>query len=658
MGKLYYITGKDTNTREKVYNEILKWSQAQQMNPMKSYPTPNNEVPNFYLYDYVGHGDIELLPQLITTYGENAVELIYLRLSNETEGALLQAGVFQSFHPYPNLAQCLQEIVETFFTGYQRTSYDFEEAWQAEKTQAIQEKEDALLKEQKAAEEAKKQKNKLLFKKWIKPGLILIAWVLLVCLVTVGIFHGINNLSGNGTKGGNLVMVTKPKHTPQNTTENSPAVTSKPTVTTEEVLFETTMPQDYQVDIVGPVVSGSDAYYYISYANTPELKSYSISCKEGNTAGDVFATSMDGTIGMLLSDSVLWYMNETGIHKVAEDVSDCALAANGTYIFYYSDNFIMGIDTKNNKKRNLLSASGLTGLVSSQNGNYCACLQENGDITIINRMEYTTDLVRGLDYITLYTVSNDGERVCARANLGGNPNYLLMQDTHGAQKWLTDEETDCYIPFSGENTIFEMMNQIWIFEEDGGYPMAHTSSTSDWRLIYPNGTGVYQVVDGVYLYDETAKFYIQNGDAVYQLKYIGGEYDMQLYADNIIYASEHSYLEELNARQELLSDYKKIISTIENSRILYVDSSNMLCMWSENYVQWNKESILDFSIVEQYVVAKDGTLYYFTSDGTLGAVKITESGYTHYRRGRHRCHHSRTQNARRSCQDRAWRRKS
>ena len=32
------------------------------------------------------------------------------------------------------------------------------------------------------------------------------------------------------------------------------------------------------------------------------------------------------------------------------------------------------------------------------------------------------------------------------------------------------------------------------------------------------------------------------------------------------------------------------------------------------------------------MVAKDGTLYYFTSEGTLGAVKITENGHAHYKK--------------------------
>lgn len=291
MGKLYFITGSSEQMRVKVYNVILQWSQAQQMQPLRplsmprwdsqsqssqqqrqqvGQPTqqpgqqphqqphqqqnqppqpppqqpqlqptqqpqaPEQAEPNFYLYNYLTHGNNDTLEQLTAHYGEDTVEAVYLRNREETEMMLLEKGIYKSYEPYTNLPQCLKEIVEMVFTGYQTVSYDFalalrqqelqqqqERYRQGQKlqnpyqqqTQQTQQAQQAQQAQQEAQQQGQRKKRT-----WKKPELnrwqtillrivALIAWVVIVCITTVGIYNAVN---GNGIKKqqGSLIQVT------------------------------------------------------------------------------------------------------------------------------------------------------------------------------------------------------------------------------------------------------------------------------------------------------------------------------------------------------------------------------------------------------------------------------------------------------------------
>lgn len=248
MSKLYYIIGNDAQIREKVYCEILKWSQAQQMDPLQPYSTLEEETPNFYLYNYLGQGEKEDFGKLTETYGEEVVETIYLRTPEETEERLLAEGIYQSYDPYENLAGCLQEIVETVFTGYRKTAYDFVAVLRAAAMQEQVAKEaaqQAAQQAEQAQEEAQRTKVlvqkalqllKKLLKKMALPAAILVSWALIVCLITVAIFNGVNHTKKEHK--GNLISVTMgtkedvedlPAQTPTSTKNSTPTPTTEPT---------------------------------------------------------------------------------------------------------------------------------------------------------------------------------------------------------------------------------------------------------------------------------------------------------------------------------------------------------------------------------------------------------------------------------------------
>lgn len=204
MGKLYYITGNQEQVREQVYGAILQWSRIQQMQPLQPWSATEQEQEqeqaNFYLYDYLEQGNGEMMAQLIATYGEDTVEIIYLRSPEETETQLFEMGIYKSYDPYTNLPQCLREIVETVFTGYQAVNYDFAAALQQEPMQRHQYQAQVDMQNTDPQPKPKKKPGKLALR-----ILAVIVWVAVVSLLTVCIYGAVTQAE---QKQGKLVTVT------------------------------------------------------------------------------------------------------------------------------------------------------------------------------------------------------------------------------------------------------------------------------------------------------------------------------------------------------------------------------------------------------------------------------------------------------------------
>ena len=352
MGKLYYITGKDANTRAKVYRQILQWSNAQQTYPLQAFPLPNNETPNTYLYNYLGHGSPEQLNELLQQYGEEGVEPIYLRLPQESEDILLKMGIFQSYDPYEDLAQCIQEIVETVFTGYQRTFYDFAAALKrAQEEQARQYAEAQRAKQadqenQTKPEATKERKPKK--KRNIKPFLLLGAWAVIVCLCTVGIFQLTAGPGRLCPEKQDVIVLTHPEDSQENdSTDNdstsTPSQTPKPMtpqnpigngVTREP--FIPVIPDGYVIDLGGPVLADGMYQYPIHYTVNGKEQYYNYFSRT-EEQDVIHKTSVDGKIGATLLQGNLWYYTQKEIGKIAGPISLFAMTADGTYLFYYTE---------------------------------------------------------------------------------------------------------------------------------------------------------------------------------------------------------------------------------------------------------------------------------------------------------------------------------
>ncbi len=117
---VHFCQSNDQQIREKVYNALLQWSQNQQATPLQPWPAIPAEAkqsPNFYLYNYLCHGSKQDLAQTTQTYGKETIEPIYLQSNaeGETEVALLEVGIYQSYDLQTDFQSCMQEMVETFF---------------------------------------------------------------------------------------------------------------------------------------------------------------------------------------------------------------------------------------------------------------------------------------------------------------------------------------------------------------------------------------------------------------------------------------------------------------------------------------------------------------------------------------------------------------
>lgn len=240
MGKLYFVTGNNEQIQKQVCIAIWQWSQAQQTQPLQVWPmqqptqqsTQQSQQPNLYLYNYLAQGSGETLAQLTATYGEEVVEPIYLRNADETEASCIQAGIYKSYDPLTNPAKCLQEIVETVFTGYKSVNYDFAAALRQQQLRQQQMRQQKLQQQQQPQQpeqwratqgpynqqtsdrqlqqQPRRQKPKTIPKglKVFGKILLLAVWVLIVCLVTVLIY---NAATGNGIDkdAGHLIQVTR-----------------------------------------------------------------------------------------------------------------------------------------------------------------------------------------------------------------------------------------------------------------------------------------------------------------------------------------------------------------------------------------------------------------------------------------------------------------
>ncbi len=684
MSKLYYIIANDAQIREKVYCEILKWSQAQQMDPLQPYSTLEEETPNFYLYNYLGQGEKENLGQLIKQYGEEVVEGIYLRTSEESETALLEQNIYQSYDPYENLAECLQEIVETVFTGYQKTAYDFAAVLQ---TAAIQEQtaQEAAQQAARAKEEARRinlpvQAVWQFLKKMALPVAILVAWALIVSLITVAIFNGVNNPVKE--QKGNLISVTK---SPRGTASGIPGgvVSASPTPTAitapittpsngdntfrfielttgQQETFAVPMADGYALDILGPILQNGKYGYCVSYGKNNEA--YFISCTDSGTEGDYYTRNMDGTIGVVLVDNVLWYMDGTGIKNVATSVSQCALSATGEYLFFYTGVSFYCINAQQETPIRLLFAfpeeeveepaiadntitpMAKESLIASPGGSYCAYINTNGDITIINTEAETATFLYDLNFQSISAVSDNGDWVYGNVLSEGVSYFSRVNvSTHEVALLTDDMHATRYLTFDGNNALYEMDDALWICDFSGQRTQLMALQGKSWELFLRPDASLYQPTDGIYMHEEENVYlnkYAQIGDVdIYQLQYnpTRAQYQILSQQDNVLWFGKHNYLYaekgsmycnttvgtifSLPVADAQLGKMNQILSADQYGGLLYLNDNYELYYYSLAN-QGNAEYLMDFTNVHSYLVAEDGSLYYFTKDGVLGVVQM------------------------------------
>lgn len=704
MSKLYYIIGNDAQIREKVYCEILKWSQAQQMDPLQPYSTLEEETPNFYLYNYLGQGEKEDFGKLTETYGEEVVETIYLRTPEETEERLLAEGIYQSYDPYENLAGCLQEIVETVFTGYRKTAYDFVAVLRAAAMQEQAAKEAAQQAEQQASqaqEEAQRTKVlvqkalqllKKLLKKMALPAAILVSWALIVCLITVAIFNGVNN--PKEAHKGNLISVTMappqdtapffpevdldalPTQTPITTPATTPATSPTTTpittpITTsapdivgplpflelkagQSVHFTEPMTEADSLDIIGPVLQNGEYGYYAVYSGSDTV--YCMPCVDSGTDGDCYAQSIDGKVGLILADNVLWYLDKTRIENIADSALLCAISATGQYVFYATKEGVFSYDCEQNKWESLVAfpsedtidvSNGKATLMASPNGDYCAYLDAEGVVTIVNRSTKETKVIAGQTFQSISAVADSSALVYGIVKAEGT-NYLARVSRNGAVSLLTkDTDKKCYITFDGMQVLYEKDGDLWICDEWDTRTQLISVQENHWQLFLTEKESLYASADNVYLYDGdlNANRIRLGNDGIYliQQKNTGPAqtFSLTLQVGNLLWVGDHEYLHledgmvKRNATlaktvfafeipDTQLEQMYQILACDQYGSVLYLDEGDGLYYYSlEN--QAEPQYVMDFSsrqIHSYFVTGDSSAIYYFTNDGVLGVVQL------------------------------------
>lgn len=606
MGKLYYITGNDQQMREKVYSAILQWSQDQQTTPLQPWPA----TPNFYLYDYLGHGTQNELAQLTELYGENTIEPIYLQsdAEDETETALLEAGIYQSYDPQTDFQSCMQELVETVFTGYQKISYDFtieEKALQSEK-------------------DPKRKKN------W-RRGLLLIGGVLVLCLVTTLIS---TMTTRNQKQDGNQIHITP---APSEVTTTTPEPTPMPTLpmssSSASAIGETRFSEPAAgMDWINDVKMEGQTTTCVSYSN-------GITCYIPGVLVES-QTSWDRQVAALLTEEGnLWWIDSYGIKELAQNVFLFALSRDGNYVYFVSNRILYCYDKRSDTRQRMTSlTTNLNSMAVSYDGGYCAYAYPNRKAAVIERESGT---VTNLDtkLMTLGAVSTDGQWI-----YGQSPNdfsYIRVNTKDSSFIQLTPPNGGGKFYFNKDATqLYYEDDYILYFCDESGTcsKLLEENEENQWFYFLSHEYKDTDLLFNFY-HGSLQNAFLCVGNNVYTLKNTGtdGAY-LETVQENALWMSYNCFIfkEETDyiaycADSANWWEYKKLpIETTEHlfldyssyGMLFYVNESAEVCGYSIE--DGSTYLIADFYNVLDWTLASDGSVLYYIEDNILKGFSVWE----------------------------------
>lgn len=637
MGKLYYITGSSEEVRKQVYGEILQWSRTQQIQPLQPWSA---EQPNFYLYNYLAHGNQETLIELTETYGEEAVESIYLKGAMETEAALLQKGVYKSYDPHTNLPQCLQEIVETVFTGYKAVQYDFAAAVQ-QKMQALYNQQNQYNTNAQPQTKSKLQESikavvGRIPKKLLLRALVLTAWFVIVCVLTATIYNAVNDSSiekGNGA----LIQVSTPSE--EERAEPLPILSESASELVTEIQVGEMEFQyhkvGYSLEIIPELYRNGKKYCCISYG-TNSGEPYYIPCK----ATPFYQKSNDNQVATIWIDGTLWLADEDGIRPIQEDVASFALAyGNGNSVFFISGDTLYCYDKdgasypqevgklpEEEIKQGLMLRAEVSSLIINWDGSYCAYNCTNGTVVIIHKETLAATYLYGTDFDTLVALSNDGKWVYGNVDEDGVERIARIQVKNGIVQegqitLLGNADKPCYFNEDATEVLYQLReyNTEEGCEEEALYYCDADNSvlTKVASLDYSYWKPVVSTADGM----QYGEHYFSSGlaEKTFDLIYMDGTvYQLAYHNPGNIGLEEYQSEESVIITSYKEDDATTVWGYSSFNELFYQDKQNRLHCWTAS---GEDAYVMDCANVKSYQFAKNGDLFYVTEEGILGWIQ-------------------------------------
>ena len=187
LGKIYCITGESIERFDDVKKALLKWSEAEQTITF-SEKSEDNEY-NLYLNDYLVAADINEYEKMVDKYGDERISPIYLCVHDEI-GNIPMNKEFFKLYDISDFKNCMKDIVETEFSDYKESKYQFmvlEEEIEEEVQQEILQNQDAV--------EAVQQKKKTAF--IIISSILCLSVTLMSVLAIFGINRSYSFLDNN-----------------------------------------------------------------------------------------------------------------------------------------------------------------------------------------------------------------------------------------------------------------------------------------------------------------------------------------------------------------------------------------------------------------------------------------------------------------------------
>lgn len=726
MGKLYYITGSNEWIREQVYGVILQWSQTQQLQPLQPWTDvvatntvatntaatntvatntaapntaatntavtnpaepgqtqPATNEPNFYLYHYLEKGNIQTLAQLTETYGEDVVEAIYLRSPEETDEGLLEQGIYKSYDPQPDLSQCLQEIVETVFTGYKSVQYDFaaalaqQQQWQhQQQQQQVQQQQtaphDPKVREGQAqggqgTEASKQSPNKLPPKKILQWSLILVAWVVVVCIATVWIYSAVTG-GGIRKRKGALIQVpsaTTPdavQSTLNDQAEDIPwisleyATDQATDISVGEVIFAEPK-ANYSLDVIPGLYRNGEKYCCISYGSDSG-EPYYIPCK----AAPICQTAKNNQVAAMWIDGTLWLADEKGITPIHENVSYFALAHRaGRYLFFFVQDKLYSYDRIVQETMELHSVptqalSGsitlrpeATSLAVNWDGTHCAYTYGRGSVVLVDCVNGGATMFEEMGLDTLVAVSDQGKLVYGNASetteaghdmLDGEKRLARLSTSDETVTLLGEEDAPCYFNDNGMEVLYEENDALYFYNEYGVREKLTDLNGDDWEpLVSTADGGLY----GEHYFVSGASGgwsfgLVAIGGTVYEVVYHNPEHtslEPYLPSEEIVWQNQAQRLSWLgedlyyrNGTEEnpvFLSGISKdeterVWGYSQHNELFYTNKYNQLYCYSAS---GDNTYVMESGTIRSRTFADNGDLYYVKQNGVLGYIPNT-----------------------------------
>ena len=192
--------------------------------------------------------------------------------------------------------------------------------------------------------------------------------------------------------------------------------TSDPTPSPTPITLEPDPPNWWETQFFNPII-------YENLDIFPNIKTdkYPNTTCVVYSSGDVcyipevcssYEKSQNGQKAVVLAESgKLWFINSNGARVLAQNVSDCSLAGDGSYLYFISNNNLYGYDPKtDNTKRLYTPTTEIAFVVSSPSGDYCAFSESANQLRILERRSGKNSAVALETRITsVATISEDGQ---------------------------------------------------------------------------------------------------------------------------------------------------------------------------------------------------------------------------------------------------------